>query len=133
MTPPCLVFDASDLPRHVQADLRGKKRKVERGADVDLSKCALRAMTQFRCTVKNPDRRDSPIGCWPIMRVFRQCQDKKGTFTVETTAWEVLNAGPKDGHANTLGLRSTDVRQGHGREGNGDQRTYHEWPELWEK
>lgn len=72
MTPPCVVFPASELQLHAQADVKGKKRKLEGGSDVDLSKCALRAMVQWRCFVENPGAHDSPVGCWPIQRLFRQ-------------------------------------------------------------
>ncbi|KAL0930236.1 uncharacterized protein CTRU02_215056 [Colletotrichum truncatum] len=135
MTPPCVTFDVSELPRHVQADLKGKKRKLEGGADVDLSKCVLRAMTQFRCIVQNPEVRDSPVGCWPIQRFFRQCQDKKGTFTVETTAWEGLNTktvhraninGSPDGGDGKLGASKTTDK-------NGNRENHHQWSQAWEE
>ncbi|TIC91696.1 hypothetical protein CH35J_010811 [Colletotrichum higginsianum] len=38
MAPPCNVFPVSKLELHVQADVKGKKRKLPGGADVDLTK-----------------------------------------------------------------------------------------------
>ncbi|WYZ42019.1 hypothetical protein EsH8_V_000914 [Colletotrichum jinshuiense] len=72
MSPPCAAFPASKLELHVQADIKGKKRKLPGGADVDLTKCALKEMTQFRCFVANPESPNSPVRCWPIHRLFRQ-------------------------------------------------------------
>ncbi|TQN64592.1 hypothetical protein CSHISOI_10831 [Colletotrichum shisoi] len=37
MAPPCNVFPVSKLELHVQADVKGKKRKLPGGADVDLT------------------------------------------------------------------------------------------------
>ncbi|KAF6824664.1 hypothetical protein CMUS01_10138 [Colletotrichum musicola] len=130
MTPPCVVFPASELRLHVQADMKGKKRKVEGGGDVDLSKCALQVMTQWRCFVENPGARDSPVGCWPIQRLFRQCQDKRGRFTVETTLWEQPSATAQPGTEQVV----PESPPGHGvgeNRGSG-QRTYHEWSQAWE-
>ncbi|KAF9882467.1 hypothetical protein CkaCkLH20_00503 [Colletotrichum karsti] len=131
MTPPCVVFDASELPRRVQADLKGKKRKLEGGADVNLSKCALRVMTQYRCMVENPEVRDSRVGCWPVQRFFRQCQDKKGTFTVETTAWEGPSAAAKVDSKGSQATPDKEVGKGKGQVGVGEQRTYQQWSQAW--
>ncbi|KAK6216782.1 hypothetical protein QIS74_06896 [Colletotrichum tabaci] len=60
MAPPCNVFPVSKLELHVQADVKGKKRKLPGGADVDLTKCALKEMTQYRCFIDDPKSRDSP-------------------------------------------------------------------------
>ncbi|EFQ34042.1 hypothetical protein CGRA01v4_12098 [Colletotrichum graminicola] len=124
MTPPCKVFPVSELELHVQANVKGKKRKLPRGADVDLTKCALKEMTQFRCYVDDSKSRDSPVRCWPIHRLFRQCRDKKGTFTIETTAWEgsihsAQRTSPTTG--------STKTEQGH----NNDP-VYHQWSQAWQ-
>lgn len=72
MTPPCYAFPPSDLPRQVQGDVKGKKRKLEGGADVDLSKCDFREMQQYRCFVDNPELPGSPVRCWAVNRFFRQ-------------------------------------------------------------
>ncbi|CCF34522.1 hypothetical protein CH063_06500 [Colletotrichum higginsianum] len=63
MAPPCNVFPVSKLELHVQADVKGKKRKLPGGADVDLTKCALKEMTQYRCFIDDPKSRDSPVRC----------------------------------------------------------------------
>ncbi|KAF4778207.1 hypothetical protein HER10_EVM0001398 [Colletotrichum scovillei] len=63
MSPPCAAFPPSKLDMHVQADVKGKKRKLPGGADVDLTKCALKEMTQYRCFVENSQSRNSPVRC----------------------------------------------------------------------
>ncbi|KAH6667029.1 hypothetical protein F5X68DRAFT_53869 [Plectosphaerella plurivora] len=90
MSPPCSAFTAEQLPRFVQANAQGKKRKVEGGGNVDLLKCPLREFSQYRCRVDNPNDPNCPVRCKTVVRFFRECQDKKGTFHVETTAWEGL-------------------------------------------
>ncbi|KAL2756090.1 hypothetical protein ACRALDRAFT_2104176 [Sodiomyces alcalophilus JCM 7366] len=91
MSPPCVAFPASELPLHVQADVKGKKRKLDGGGNVDLSQCDLKELTQYRCFVDDPALPGSPVRCWAVNRFFRQCRDKKGVFMVETSAWEGLN------------------------------------------
>ncbi|KAH6899631.1 hypothetical protein B0T10DRAFT_873 [Thelonectria olida] len=86
---PCQVFHASELPDRVQTDLKGRKRKLEAGQrNVDLRGCELLEMLQYKCEIKEPVRWDSPVQCYAVDRLFRKCQDRKGTFMVETTAWE---------------------------------------------
>ncbi|OBR07913.1 hypothetical protein CH63R_09434 [Colletotrichum higginsianum IMI 349063] len=119
MAPPCNVFPVSKLELHVQADVKGKKRKLPGGADVDLTKCALKEMTQYRCFIDDPKSRDSPVRCWPIHRLFRQCQDKKGTFTVETTAWEGSSSNTHQSPPTTGGHKLDG--------GHHDVPSYHEW------
>ncbi|KAI1331640.1 hypothetical protein F5Y16DRAFT_239984 [Xylariaceae sp. FL0255] len=92
MTPPCRVFSASQLPKEIQLD-EGKKRK---GRAIDLSACELLSMVQYDCQIDNPEMNNSPVRCWPVQRWFRRCQDRKGTFMVETTMWEGRETSPPD-------------------------------------
>ncbi|KAH8687751.1 hypothetical protein BGZ60DRAFT_15485 [Tricladium varicosporioides] len=85
MAPPLEIFPAKDLPYRAQANVYGTKRK---GFDGDLKKCELMEMLQYDCQVEEPKRRDGVVRCWPVERWFRRCQDREGTFMVETTAWE---------------------------------------------
>ncbi|KAK8068993.1 hypothetical protein PG994_005609 [Apiospora phragmitis] len=89
MTPPCRTFSSATLESEIQTYDTGKKRKLERGQkNIDLSQCALMGMLQYECRIDQPEKRDSPVRCWPVRRWFRRCQDKKGSFLVETTDWE---------------------------------------------
>ena len=76
MAPPCHSFPASQLPREVQLDVRGRKRKLsgggKGGGTVDLSSCALMSMVQYNCAVDYPEQPNSPVRCWPIQRLFRR-------------------------------------------------------------
>ncbi|KAF9775451.1 hypothetical protein IL306_006430 [Fusarium sp. DS 682] len=86
---PCQVFHALELPERVQTNLSGRKRKLDKGAkNIDLSGCELLEMLQYKCEIKEPAKSDSPVQCFAVERLFRKCQDKKGSFMVETTAWE---------------------------------------------
>ncbi|KAM5352172.1 hypothetical protein ACJ41O_004895 [Fusarium nematophilum] len=106
---PCQVFHASDLPERVQADLSGRRRKLDRGVrSVDLNGCELLEMLQYKCEIKEPSKPDSPVQCYAVDRLFRKCKDKKGTFVVETTAWE-----GRDYPASTsAGQKSDDKKDG---------------------
>lgn len=95
MTPPCRVFQASQLPATIQFDDNNKRRK---GGSIDLSACELLSMVQYDCQIDRPDLRGSRVECWPVQRWFRRCQDKKGKFLVETTMWEG-RASPSDSPA----------------------------------
>lgn len=108
MTPPCHSFPAAELPAKVQQDARGRRRKLDGDARrVDLAACELLQMLQYKCEVRRPLSRDSPVQCFAVDRLFRRyvffwsggrrscvadgvvrCKDRKGTFVVETTAWE---------------------------------------------
>ncbi|KAK7215582.1 hypothetical protein V2G26_003585 [Clonostachys chloroleuca] len=89
MSPPCHPFPASELPTKVQEDARGRRRKVEKGSrQIELSGCKLFGMLQYNCEVERPLTRESAVQCFAVERLFRKCRDKKGTFTVETTAIE---------------------------------------------
>ncbi|GAW12838.1 hypothetical protein ANO14919_022090 [Xylariales sp. No.14919] len=92
MTPPCRVFPASQLPAEVQVNYDGKRRK---GGRINLEACELLSMVQYDCHIDRPDLRDSPVRCWPVQRWFRRCQDRKGTFMVETTMWEGRTPPPE--------------------------------------
>ncbi|KAK3332703.1 hypothetical protein B0T19DRAFT_439515 [Cercophora scortea] len=89
MPPPCPSFPAKELPAKVQIGPDGKGRKTIDGRPIDLTKdCQLLSLLQYECHVDRPIKPDSLTRCWPVQRWFRRCQDKKGTFMVETTAWE---------------------------------------------
>ncbi|CAN8106067.1 unnamed protein product [Discula destructiva] len=88
MTPPCHSFPVSQLPLQIQINVDGKKRKTDGGKAIDLSACELLDLVQYRCEVEYPNQRNSRVLCFPVQRWFRRCQDKKGSFTVETTTWE---------------------------------------------
>ncbi|TQS33580.1 hypothetical protein Golomagni_06070 [Golovinomyces magnicellulatus] len=60
---------------------------------------------QYSCEVQNPSERDSPVLCYPVERLFRRCKDRKGSFMVETTAWEARRA--EDNHVETKDPNST--------------------------
>ncbi|KAF7553367.1 hypothetical protein G7046_g7113 [Stylonectria norvegica] len=92
---PCHVFHASELPDQVQADLNGRKRKLDGDArKIDLAGCELFEMLQYKCEIKEPVRWDSAVQCYAVDRLFRKCKDRKGTFMVETTAWEGKDYSP---------------------------------------
>ncbi|KAK7975536.1 hypothetical protein PG989_013999 [Apiospora arundinis] len=89
MTPPCRTFTTATLESEIQTNDTGRKRKLDRGQkNIDLSQCELLSMLQYECQVDQPEIRNSPARCWPVQRWFRRCQDKKGSFMVETTHWE---------------------------------------------
>ncbi|KAK1827508.1 hypothetical protein QBC39DRAFT_361789 [Podospora conica] len=89
MSPPVKTFLAKDLPSAAQVGANGKVRKTDDGRPIDLARdCELRGLVQYDCMILQPEVAHSPIQCWPVQRLFRKCQDKNGTFTVETTAWE---------------------------------------------
>ncbi|KAK4214603.1 hypothetical protein QBC37DRAFT_420922 [Rhypophila decipiens] len=90
MAPAIHSFPAAELPLAVQVDVDGKRRRTEdMRRPVDLVQdCELSTLFQYECYIDHPEMRDSRVRCWPVQRFFRQCQDKKGKFTVETTAWE---------------------------------------------
>ncbi|KAM5376833.1 hypothetical protein ACJZ2D_005320 [Fusarium nematophilum] len=70
---PCQVFHASDLPERVQADLSGRRRKLDRGVrSVDLNGCELLEMLQYKCEIKEPSKPDSPVQCYAVDRLFRK-------------------------------------------------------------
>jgi hypothetical protein len=72
MAPLCYPFPASELPQRVQSDLKGRKRKLDGGADVDLARCELLSMMQYACSVQHPEVRNSPVVCYPVQRLFRR-------------------------------------------------------------
>ncbi|OTB14967.1 hypothetical protein K445DRAFT_318347 [Daldinia sp. EC12] len=84
MTPPCRVFPASRLESEIQVT----GGRVRKGGRIDLSACELFSMVQYECQIDRPEVSNSPVRCWPVQRWFRRCQDKKGSFMVETTIWE---------------------------------------------
>ncbi|KAK3317010.1 hypothetical protein B0H66DRAFT_310261 [Apodospora peruviana] len=88
MAPTCVTFPAKDVHLHVQVGPDGRVRKTEGGLLIDLADCELFGLVQYECSIDHPEIRDSKVRCWPVQRWFRRCQDRKGKFTVETTAWE---------------------------------------------
>lgn len=95
MTPPCKIFKAGELESAVQTGVTGRKRKTEGGQNVDISQCPLFSMVQYDCQIERPDLPHSPVQCFEVQRWFRKCQDKKGSFMIETTNWEDRNERAK--------------------------------------
>jgi len=85
MAPLVETFPADELPYRTQINAKGHVRK---GFNGDLKGCELMEMVQYMCEVEEPRTRESVTRCWPVQRWFRRCQDRDGTFMVETTAWE---------------------------------------------
>ncbi|KAI9167294.1 hypothetical protein HJFPF1_03420 [Paramyrothecium foliicola] len=129
MTPPCQSFAASDLPRMIQLDARGRRRKLADDAGprsssnnrVDLGSCELLRMLQYKCEVERPLTKASAVRCFPVDRLFRRCQDKKGSFMVETTAWEGTQQPPNSGNSGNSGHEESTKPAG---------RTY-QWSTHW--
>jgi len=90
MTPPVESWPVNELKSRVRANEKGDWRK---GFDGDLKKCELLELLQYNCSVENPQKPQSQIQCWPVERLFRRCKDQRGSFTVETTAWEEDGGG----------------------------------------
>ncbi|KFY55394.1 hypothetical protein V496_07014 [Pseudogymnoascus sp. VKM F-4515 (FW-2607)] len=90
MAPPVERWTADELPTRVLGDVRGKRRKGIEG--LDLEKCEMLEIMQYACVIVGAERgevtRGAPVQCTPIARLFRRCQDRKGSFMVETTMWE---------------------------------------------
>ncbi|KAK4222164.1 hypothetical protein QBC38DRAFT_375687 [Podospora fimiseda] len=109
MSPPCQSFHPSKLPLHVQVGPDHRVRKVDNTQDkqIDLLRdCALKSLVQYECVVTRPEKRNSPVKCYPIERLFRQCEDKKGKFMVETTSWEAEVGGRNNNNPNPDGVIS---------------------------
>ncbi|KAF8863669.1 hypothetical protein BDZ45DRAFT_670240 [Acephala macrosclerotiorum] len=90
MAPPIETFPAHELPYRTQINAKSTRRK---GFNGDLKGCELMEMLQYVCEVEEPRSRESVTRCWPVQRWFRKCQDRNGTFMVETTAWEGRKVG----------------------------------------
>jgi len=88
MAPPVESWPAHELPERVQVTKEGRRRKDQ----IDLHKCELLEMVQYECLVEDV-RKNAQVVCRPVERLFRRCQDRTGTFTVETTAWEGESRG----------------------------------------
>lgn len=100
MTPPCHSFPASELPLRIQVDPHGRRRKHDPSTTthkVDLSACELLQMLQYKCHVQTPLSGNGVVRCFPVERLFRRCKDRKGTFMVETTAWEARSGDVSEG------------------------------------
>lgn len=77
MAPPVFSFPTSELPVKIQGDVKGKKRKVEGGGNVDLSKCQLFKMYQYDCFIDGaedggPVKDGSAVRCFDVPRYFRE-------------------------------------------------------------
>ncbi|TWU71687.1 hypothetical protein ED733_002228 [Metarhizium rileyi] len=107
MTPPCHSFPASELPARIQIDVLGRRRKPAPGASskTDLSACQLLRILQYKCEVERPLSREGAVRCFPVDRLFRRCADGKGSFVVETTAWEGRDARPAGADGEESGKR----------------------------
>jgi len=72
MAPPCRSFPFAELTQEVQLNVKGRKRKVPGGGDVDLGRCELLSLMQYTCSVEAPEFPDSPVVCWTVQRLFRR-------------------------------------------------------------
>ncbi|KJR86688.1 uncharacterized protein SPSK_02771 [Sporothrix schenckii 1099-18] len=79
------------------------------GIDIVRDCTLVSSMVQYSCSVMHPEMRDSPVRCWPMQRMFRRCQDRHGTFTVETTAWEGTEASRRGSVGSSVGSITTDA------------------------
>ncbi|PFH62974.1 hypothetical protein XA68_10725 [Ophiocordyceps unilateralis] len=83
MAPACPSFPASKLPLMVQRDMHGQRRKPDPTVgQIKLDSCELLQMVQWH------QYDVTHLKFVAVERLFRRCKDKKGTFMVETTAWE---------------------------------------------
>ena len=69
MPPPVEPWPSRELPDRVMGGTQGNYRK---GFDGDLKKCELMELVQYRCEVDRPEVRNSPVRCWPVVRLFRR-------------------------------------------------------------
>ncbi|ELR02849.1 hypothetical protein GMDG_05782 [Pseudogymnoascus destructans 20631-21] len=90
MAPPVETWSAAELPTRVMGDVNGKRRKGIEG--LKLEECEMLEILQYSCGIqgygKGEMTRESIVQCTTISRLFRRCQDRNGSFLVETTAWE---------------------------------------------
>ncbi|KAF2435723.1 hypothetical protein EJ08DRAFT_729598 [Tothia fuscella] len=81
--PATISFPSSELTERVNKTEKGQYRKPP----VELEKCKLMEMTQYRCDVEGTDRKTARTVCKPFLRLFRRCANG---LTVETTEWEFI-------------------------------------------
>lgn len=67
--PATISFPSSELPKYINQTEKGQYRKPP----VDLEKCKLMEMTQYRCDVQGRDKKTSVTVCKPMLRLFRRC------------------------------------------------------------
>ena len=74
MAPLLSPFRAEELPTRAQADSKGRKRKVTSGGNVDLTRCELLSLMQYKCTVdqSRPLDEASKVICAEVPRLFRR-------------------------------------------------------------
>ena len=68
MSPPVESFPATELPWRVQVTSQGKRRKKP----IELEKCALMELVQYKCDVEGQGAETAVIKCVPIVRLFRR-------------------------------------------------------------
>ena len=69
MAPPIESWPAWQLPDRALGTVKDRKRK---GFNGDLLACELLELLQYDCRVENPEKRESVVRCWPIVRLFRR-------------------------------------------------------------
>lgn len=76
MSPPVKTFPPSDLPKEIQRDTTGRKRKPAPGRGrepgIELGSCEPLAMSQYECFVPRPEERESRVQCFEVVRFFRR-------------------------------------------------------------
>lgn len=70
MAPPIEEFPVSELEQRINVQPNGRRRK---GGDIDLGKCELLELAQYRCNVKGKEKgQRSIIQCKPVVKLFRR-------------------------------------------------------------
>ena len=68
MAPPIENFPVAELPRRVQTTMHQQRRKKP----LELEKCQLMELVQYRCDPQGSNLSTAVINCTPIVRLFRQ-------------------------------------------------------------
>ena len=70
MAPPIEAFPISELEQRVNVQSNGRRRK---GGDIDIGKCELLELVQYKCDVKEKKKdQRSFIQCAPVVKLFRR-------------------------------------------------------------
>jgi len=73
MPPPIKNISLEELPARVQIAADGKWRKTVDGRRIDLVRdCELLGLVQYKTEILHPERRESPIQCYEVQRLFRK-------------------------------------------------------------
>ena len=72
MPPLVRPFSPADLPTEIQRDAAGRQRKTPGGRPVDLERCELFSLTQYKCRVEEPHRPEGRVICDAVDRWFRR-------------------------------------------------------------